>query len=123
MEFEIELNDDTEAGDVLDHINEVLNSYVNRLCREVRVSDMGLDFRAGHTVYVPPGDNYIIIDSHRAGQLEYYGGFEYVDKECVCRVGDYVFYSDDDSRVAEHLSILIARESGEDAEDEPDDEV
>ena len=51
------------------------------------------------------------------GSLDYYGGFEYVDKGCITKIADYVIYSDEDSRVAEH----IARALGEEP-DETDDE-
>jgi hypothetical protein len=42
-----------------------------------------------------------------------YGGGEYVNKDDVSEIGDYVFYSADDSRVAGWLG-LYEEDTGED---------
>ena len=42
--------------------------------------------------------------------LQYYGGFEYVDKEYRTQLGSYVFYSADDDRVQEHLEQFFEEE-------------
>jgi hypothetical protein len=35
--------------------------------------------------------------------MQYYGGFEYVDKDYRYEMGDYVFYTVDDDRVGGHV--------------------
>lgn len=70
-------------------------------CVYVSADALGLDVQAG-MVYVSPagyvGDGFIACNS--PGSLDYYGGFEYVDKDCITHVGGTKIYSGEDSRVA-----------------------
>jgi hypothetical protein len=49
--------------------------------------------------------------------LQYYGGFEYVDASARTECGDYVIYTNDDSRVADCLEYYYEQlEEVEEAE-------
>lgn len=75
-----------------------------------------LDPRAiSGTVYV--GEDYIAVLRLNTRALDYYGGFEYVDKECRVEAGDYVFYSALDERVQSVLDDLIGLVEDPDDED------
>jgi hypothetical protein len=63
--------------------------------------NIGLDNRCG-MIYI--NQEYIAVDKFKAGTLEYYGGFEYVDKDHRREMGDFVFYSSESSRVADHIN-------------------
>ena len=67
--------------------------------KRVSAAEGGLDGRAG---YVYCSDDYVIVRGETR-PIEYYGGFEYVDKDCRHTYGDYVFYSADDDRVWGHI--------------------
>ena len=69
--------------------------------------NVGLDMRCG-TIYI--NEEYIAVDKYKAGTLDYYGGFEYVDKEHRTEMGYYVFYSRESSRVAEHIDRYFDRD-------------
>ena len=73
--------------------------------------EAGLDRRACDTLY--RGPDFLAIDTACTGTMSYYGGFEYVDKECVMGVGNYVFYSTEDSRVQGHWDRLEPEEENE----------
>jgi hypothetical protein len=77
--------------------------------------NIGLDNRCG-MIYI--NEEYIAVDKFKAGTLDYYGGFEYVDKDHRREMGDFVFYSRESSRVADHID----RYFGKDVFDEDDDE-
>jgi hypothetical protein len=86
-------------------INEELFEIERKIaeCPLVCADKLGLDWRAGH-VYV--GEDFVASSS--AGSLNYYGGFEYVDEECITQVGRIVVYSNEDERVAECLETYNA---------------
>lgn len=67
----------------------------------VSANEIGLDIRCGKLLI---SDEWIGVHSGRANrQLQYYGGFEYVDEEDVFVVGSYTFYSSESSRVQGHI--------------------
>jgi hypothetical protein len=76
---------------------------------EVRAEQVGLDPRAAYRLYITR--DHIIAESGEDRTLQYYGGFEYVNQEYRRELGDYVFYSREDSRVDRHLSQFF--DSGE----------
>ena len=85
--------------DLVDNINEKVYRMVQDMeC--VRASELGLDDRCG-MLFI--NEECIIIDKQSRGRLEYYGGFEYCDKDFVQAIGDYVIYLNGDSRVQGHL--------------------
>jgi hypothetical protein len=69
-------------------------------CPAAKPEDLGLDRRAGYKFYL--GDDFIAVSRSQDRGLQYYGGFEYVDKENRMEVGDIVLYSTLDERVLGH---------------------
>lgn len=110
------------------NLTEDINNLVERFLKEnatllprsdviAALTTSYLDPRAiGGTVYV--GEDYIAVIRMNAHVLDYYGGFEYVDKECRMEAGDYVFYSALDERVRRVLDELagLTEEQEEDEE-------
>ena len=67
----------------------------------VEADALGLDRRAGYRLWID--SDAIIVDKHNDRDLQYYGGFEYVDKNARTECGYYVIYSSNDDRVQECL--------------------
>ena len=70
----------------------------------LRPEDLGLDTRCADKIYVQ--DQCIIVHTNDDRDLQYYGGFEYVEKEYRLALGNYVFYSSDSCRVQQHLKNI-----------------
>ena len=92
---------DMPLVDFLDEVNNAFRNLIKGLDR-VNPQEIGLD---GRSSYGPLwiNEDYIITTEASARQLNYYGGFEYVEKDCVQKIGDYVLYSREDSRVDGHI--------------------
>jgi hypothetical protein len=72
--------------------------------RAVRPEDLDLDPRVATALYVQNG--CIIANKRDDDNLQYYGGFEYVEKEHRLTLGHYVIYSSDSHRVRDHVANL-----------------
>lgn len=83
---------------------------------EVSTKELGLDPRA-FWGYAYVDKSAIVVIKEQARTLDYYGGFEYVDKAYRREVGDYVFYLAEDDRVREHIYRFFATEETEEDED------
>jgi hypothetical protein len=80
---------------IQDEINPRVREFVYGLPK-VNAREVGLDERCG-LVYV--AEDAIICYTGNDRQLQYYGGFEYVDRDYRMAAGDFVFYFRDDGRV------------------------
>jgi len=86
--------------DICDKVEEVLKD-----CELVHdLSKLGLDQRAAYSgIYVDvENEEFVAIGGGSDRILQYYGGFEYIDKEFRYEMGGYVFYltePDGDGRV------------------------
>ena len=97
-----------DVQDIIESINSQMEELIGT-CRVVAASELGLDRRAGYRFYV--NDTSIIVDKRYDRSLQYYGGFEYVDPDCRIALGEYVVYTNEDTRVAGHIDRLeIAEE-------------
>ena len=75
----------------------------------VTAKKVGLDPRISIREMYASKQGLLVRGETRA--LNYYGGFEYVDSDCVTVVGDWTLYSSDCSRVRECLyEVLPASE-------------
>ena len=88
--------------ELLDVINDQVVEIIDEM-QEVDASRLGLDQRCG-TLYISDKfydstNNFVAVRASMDGTLQYYGGFEYIDKECRIVIGDYVFYSAESDRV------------------------
>jgi hypothetical protein len=70
----------------------------------VPANQLGLDIRCGK-VFVSP--DCIAIHKANDRAVQYYGGFEYVDKEFRHEMGDFVFYSAEEGRIQGHLETYL----------------
>ena len=97
-------------------VNEAVEDYLAD-AKEARASDLGLDTRAfWGEAFVTVDCIAVRLDQDRS--LQYYGGFEYVNKEYRVCAGDWVFYMAEDDRVREHLAHVfedLREECDEDA--------
>jgi len=94
--------------DLDDSINSTVAKFIEENCKEGDREQTGLDPRAfGKFWYCYEG---IFIYEHARGRLDYYGGFEYIDREFVKSYGEYVFYSAEADRVQQVLEILMENE-------------
>ena len=84
-------------GDVLNQIEEIVEAFIEEL-EEVKAEDVGLDKRACYGNLLISNDG-VAVSKSQDRNLQYYGGFEYVDKEFRHELGTYVFYEVGDSRV------------------------
>lgn len=87
-------------------INAQVEEMIADNATAVPAEQLRLDRRCG-TLYV--SDHWIAKKASEAGSLNYYGGFEYINKEYVTTIGNYVFYSvdDDTSRVQNHIDYYM----------------
>lgn len=106
----------TSVSDMVDAVNEMVERNLREMTTEVEAKQLGLDPRAGYRLMVT--EEYIVVYASNRGVLDYYGGFEYVDSNSVSQLGDYVFYSAEDDRVADCLEQYFQTE---DDEDDPGD--
>jgi hypothetical protein len=85
----------------LDKIDQEVAVYVQNLT-QVKAEDLDLDPRAGTRLFTD-GTDGIVVRKDSDQNLQYYGGFEYVDKYNRTEIGQYVFYDIGDDRVSECL--------------------
>lgn len=93
--------------DMIQAVDTVVERNIRALATETQPENLGLDRRAGHSVLVT--EDAVIVSAAYRGSLDYYGGFEYVDKNCVTVLGSYVIYSAQDERVKECLDVYFQR--------------
>ena len=82
----------TTLQDVIDDTEMAMDE----LCKEavqVKPEQLGLDRRAGYNLYVVEGKYIISRLGHTDRALQYYGGFEYVDKDSRTEIGGYAVYT------------------------------
>lgn len=111
--MEVHVGGDSDS--FLNDIDRAAKHFVKTRMKEVDAEDIGLDSRASYQIYVD--ETHIAIPKSDDRTMQYYGGFEYVDREYRSEVGDYVFYSAEDRRVRNHLSRVIDSVKGDDDEE------
>ena len=95
---------------ILDVVNEANDQMVRALneMEYVEPELLGLDRRAAYRLWV--NEDCIVVDKRNNGALQYYGGFEYVDRDYRIEMGDYVIYLSDDERVQGHIDTYYQRD-------------
>lgn len=94
-------------------INRLIEEELDEKFNDGDVKNTGLDDRACGRCWF--SNDYFVIPAGSQRRLEYYGGFEYVDREYVRVFGDYVFYSTEDERVMDVISSLLDAKETADA--------
>lgn len=72
--------------------------------KELRAEVLGLDPRAAYRLWA--GEDFIACRTSEDRGLQYYGGFEYIEREHRQELGGYIFYSAASERVQGHLDNL-----------------
>lgn len=94
--------------EMLDDINQQIAERVDKEMEMISPEQIGLDNRSAYRVWV--SEEAIVVRKSDDGRMQYYGGFEYVDREYRREFGDWVFYFADEERVSDHLSQYYEQE-------------
>lgn len=73
---------------------QTLQAQVESDCELLPALELGLDPRCG---FVYAGEDFVATSRPR--ELDYYGGFEYIDPEYTIRLGEWKLYFKGDSRI------------------------
>jgi hypothetical protein len=88
---------------LIDEVTELTDSYIGTMER-VPANRLGLDPRCGK-LFVSPDCIGVYKENDRS--LQYYGGFEYIEKEYRHEMGDFVFYAYTAGRVQDCLDYYL----------------
>ena len=89
--------------ELIDEVTELTDNFVGKMGR-VPANQLGLDPRCGK-LFITPDCIGVYKSNDRA--LQYYGGFEYINDMHRHPMGDYVFYSNEATRVNECLEQYL----------------
>ena len=92
----------------LDDLDGQITAVFESNTRCVIATDLGLDPRSYYGPMYVSADGIAVEGSTR--NLNYYGGFEYVDSEYVRKYGKWTLYTSEDDRVREHLYHVLSPE-------------
>lgn len=103
---------------LMNNVDVLVEDYIKEAeAVQVTPAELGLDERAAyHPIYLT--SEALIFSNMDRGRVEYYGGFEYVDKRAVMPLGNYIFYRADDARVAGHIDNYLYPDSTDEHEEE-----
>ena len=90
-----------DLDDALSAIEQIAQDLI-RTTKSVPASACGLDERCG-TLFVA----HNFIATKNPSRIDYYGGFEYVDKHDRYEIGDYTIYTDESDRVRDALEAWM----------------
>ena len=97
-----------DAEDFIEAMSQRAYEFVYKMSDATAIQ-LALDARA-FSGRVGVDETAIAVHRDQDRMLQYYGGFEYVDKEYRVEVGDFIFYLAGDSRVQGHLDHFFQRE-------------
>jgi len=100
IDYMMKKGNDMQLLDLLDDIDDTVSSYVKENATPVKPSALGLDERCYTTLYC--SSEFIAVKGPTRN-LDYYGGFEYIDDEDRRQTGSYTFYLSSSERVRTHL--------------------
>lgn len=99
-----------------DDLKRVCNGWIEHNTKPKKAKDIGIDPRAAYELLI--GENFIACPLSSASTLDYYGGFEYHNKEFTQVMGDYKIYlttyGDGDDRVEDIIDQEITGGQDED---------
>lgn len=92
-----------EIGISLSMLEEEILDSAKRIDRR-QFEELGLDRRSAREIYVC--EDFIAVYNQYVKSLEYYGGFEYIDRNNVVTLMNITIYSgEDESRVSDILEV------------------
>ena len=83
--------------DMMEDVNSQVKFYIDHNMKRCTPEELGLDIRSGRELFV--SEDGIAVHNGNRSTLDYYGGFEYVNKGCVQSLGNYTFYLVDNDRI------------------------
>lgn len=92
-----------DFNELVAEVTELSNNYVAKL-NSVPANRLGLDPRCGK-VFV--SNDCVAVYKQNDRAIRYYGGFEYINDMHRHEIGDYVFYSNQATRVDEALEYYF----------------
>ena len=95
----------SEVFCILEDTNIRVRKYILENMMACTSTQLGLDDRISIDLWV--NEEGIVIRNSNKSTLNYYGGFEYVDYDCVEVVGNYTFYFAEDDRVRECIEYFM----------------
>jgi len=98
------MKDIDNVWSLVEEVTNTVENFIVKHMTKTNAEKLGLDSRAGYSLFV--NDECIAVRSYNDRSLQYYGGFEYVDKEDRKEVGDWVFYMAESDRVANCLDCF-----------------
>ena len=99
---------------MIDQVNDLVEDYIQDSMVKVSADKLGLDIRAGYSLFVDTDADIIGVRASDVRLLDYYGGFEYVESTCRESVGDYVFFTGGSDRVQDCLEYYNEETEGVD---------
>jgi hypothetical protein len=96
-------------NELIEEIDELLEDYLKAsgaIC--LQTHELGLDDRCG-IVFISLEEGWICVPGSTR-QIEYYGGFEYIDHCDKEIVGQHTFYSSDADRVRDALEYYAEQQ-------------
>ena len=90
--------------DIIDDASSQIQLLINDQFVKMNAGDCELDSRSG-TVFV--SQDCIVIHKSNRRTLDYYGGFEYVDEDCVTVVDEWVVYDVESERVQRAIEAAV----------------
>lgn len=86
--------------ELVEEVNNKVDSFVDMM-EDVVPEVIGLDRRCARKLHI--SEDAIIVPKSSDRNLQYYGGFEYVDSQYRTELGDWVIYYAEDERVQDHI--------------------
>lgn len=92
--------------DMIDAVNEVVERNIRSNFEQWPASKVGLDIRCGR-VMIDVRDQVIAVPNHNVREIDYYGGFEYIEEgNGRTVVGDWTFFTTENQRVQDCFDAL-----------------
>jgi len=88
--------------ELMNTVDQSVEQFIEDETELVEAELIGLDRRAAYGGLRICEDCIVALKSQDKN-LQYYGGFEYIEQEYRSVMGGYVFYSGEDERVQEHI--------------------
>ena len=101
-----------------EELNQLAEELFSNVGKRVTPAELGFDERTARCFW--RGPEWLALHQSQLAVAQYYGGLEYVHYEHVLHFGDYVFFSTDDSRIANHWDRFDEGDGDEGDGDEGD---
>lgn len=116
--MQIEMEVEGSIYNLKESMENAIYHFLDEKATKIKAQEAGLDNRCGH-IWITR--NFIVAKKGVSGNIDYYGGFEYVGDDERFTVGDYTFYSADDNRVDGHIERYYSNHPDEEEETEDDE--